>query len=119
MYEQSVLRKSGQWWKALLFVGLIFGGVTAVLLGWRLIAESPPNTMPPPYVYWTLGAGFVVWFIGLVFGFTAIGCRNCDAPWLWLLVKGANGKPAGLWFSELMDRPDCPVCGVANGRKAS
>ena len=119
MYEQSVLRQSGQWWKAVLFIGLVFGGAGVLLLGWRLITDSPPNTMPPAYVYWMLGGGFVVWFIGLVFGFTAIGCRNCDARWLWLLANGANGKPPVVWFSALMDKPDCPVCGAANGQKAT
>ena len=119
MYEQSVIRRSGQTWKAVLFIVLVFGGAGAMFLGMQLIGESPPNTMPPAYVYWMMGGGFVVWFVGLVFGFTAITCRNCDAQWIWLLANGANGKKPFVWLNALIDQPDCPVCGAANGQQAT
>ena len=116
MLDNSVLRTSGQWWKVLVFVFSLFVGVAAMMLATHLLGDGPANQRRPGYVFWMLGGGSLLWILALIFGFAAIRCGACRARWLWL---GATGKLSRDWINSLMDRPECPVCGAANGGKAT
>ena len=116
MLQHSVLRTSGQWWKVLVFFWSLALGSGAILLATHLMGQAPINQRPSQYLFVMLGGGFLVWFFALIFGFAAIRCGACRSRWLWL---GARGKLSRDWISLVIDRPECPVCGATNGRKAT
>lgn len=106
MYEESIIRKTGQRWKlGMAFGGLLIGGVI-MFSGLSLLASNQAA------VFAVLGGiGFGV--AGFVYGCTAIRCPNCGARWVWL---GVSGKSSGQWLNWLLNQSSCPKChGVNSG----
>jgi hypothetical protein len=102
MFDSSVIKRTGQWWKVLLALwgGLAFGAAAFVAarviqpVGW-----SGPLTLSGSLA----GVGcfaFLCW---------SIRCPRCGARWYWLSVSDSAAKG---WDRHVLLRPTCPACGA-------
>jgi hypothetical protein len=100
MYEESVIRKTGQWWKLILaFGGILAGGV--LMFGGQLMLASTQKAIFP------IIAGVFLGIASFIYGCFAIRCPNCGARWVWL---GISGKSPGRWLDWLLNQSSCPKC---------
>ena len=98
----SILKSSGQWWKAVLsFWSVILGGL-AVMYGVQFLDSSSH-----PYAAHSFGLGIVTAIFGFVFACTAIRCRVCGARWVWLAV---STQQVDSWMHWLQGATTCPKC---------
>jgi hypothetical protein len=96
MFEQSIIKKSGQWWKAVVsFVTMAGGGL---IVFFSLADKS---------LLFPLIVGMILVAFGFVFGCLAIRCPECKARWVWRAVKGQS---ASQWFPWLFSHKECPYC---------
>ncbi|MBN1470823.1 MAG: hypothetical protein JW925_03515 [Syntrophaceae bacterium] len=100
MYPESVIRKTGQWWKVEVgFLMVMAGGILMFIVQWFLDFSK--------YGYIHL-IGVSVGFMGLVFLAVAIRCPKCKAKWFWLAAskRGITNK----WGKGVLLLTDCPEC---------
>ena len=103
MFDASMIRKSGQWWKAVASFWLLMFG--ALVMAWGLTHIS---IYPPDYVMPVVLAGICLAALGFAFACLAIRCPSCGARWVWM---GVSGKSSGQWLSWLLSQSKCPACG--------
>lgn len=96
MFDQSVIKKTGQSWKAWLSCVTVIGGGASTFYG-----LSYGSLLFPVLI------GIVLVGFGLVFACTAIRCPSCGARWVWLGFKGQNAMQ---WLPWLLNQAECPVC---------
>lgn len=100
MYNESIIKKTGQWWKAnIFFWGAVVGG-TIMFIGLANLESR------------ALGFSLVLSgiFIGLgtfIYGCVSIRCPNCKSPWVW---QGVSGKSHNEWVHWLLKQSKCPNC---------
>ncbi len=100
MYEHSIIRRTGQWWKALgAYISAVASGL---IMFWGLYQQN----IFLPAVF----SGMAIMFGGFVFGAVAIRCPLCRTKWAWLAVRTQN---VGQWLPWLLNQQRCPVCQVA------
>jgi hypothetical protein len=100
MFENSVIRKTGQLWKMyVFFCGAVIGG----LIMFYGLANLENNKIGLAFSLAGMGAGI----ISFVFGCVSIRCPKCKAPWLW---QGVSGKSSKGWLHWLLSRSECPKC---------
>ena len=106
MYEESIIRKTGQWWKLGLAFGGFFVGGILILGGLTVIASNQTAIL-------VVLAGIVFGVASFVYSCSAIRCPSCGARWVWL---GISGKSTGQWLNWLLNQSSCPKChGVSGG----
>ena len=102
MFDNSIVKKTGQMWKLkLAFLLLLIGGAS-LFYGLRIM-----TTKPDALVASLIFGGIVVGIASLIFGCLSVRCPNCKAPWLW---QGISGQSSGNWLIWLMSRAECPKC---------
>lgn len=102
MFDNSIIKKSGQMWKLQLsFILIVIGGIS-LLFGIKMT-----NTQPDSISISLVFGGIIVSLASLIFGIVSVRCPICKAPWLWL---GISGKSSGEWLSWLLSRTECPKC---------
>jgi hypothetical protein len=89
MFADSVVTRTGQFWKLAVSVVLMLVGSFAPL--WDGFGIS-----------WTLGTILVV--VGYAFGIWYIVCPKCRNRWFWSAALDAR------LYGPLMKSPECPVC---------
>ena len=103
MFDDSVVVKTGQGWKVLIF------GCGSMLSAFSLIAGVTLFDGEETTLALCLVLIGVVSFAGcLVFACFSIRCPHCGARWLWLAVARAGAMD---WAFSLASRHVCPVCG--------
>jgi hypothetical protein len=112
--ETSVIRTSGQWWKAQVLFWPYVAGALAMFSGLSFITDKPETT--PGFAYLLLLGGVALLVTIFITTSIAVYCGACGARWFW---RGANGKLGRNWIQKLMSEPNCPACGAKNGRKAT
>jgi uncharacterized membrane protein YedE/YeeE len=106
LFEESLIKKSGQWWKALLsFWAVILGGM-ALMYG--IQHSDDPNH---PFAGYLDFFGLLTSIFGFVFGCLSIRCKACGAKWVWLAVSSQN---VGSWMFWLEGVSECPKCKEAS-----
>jgi len=116
MNGQSIIHKSGQWWKAhLSFWSMMAGGVS-LFISVRLMSGPSDAGSDAMYVLALFLGSLALIFGAIVFACVSIRCPACRAPWVWL---GVNGKSHRSWLTWLLSQPACPVCGSVSERKAT
>jgi len=96
MFNNSVITKTGQLWKATLsFVLLICGSV----LGYYGISHG---ALPIACF-----GGLALIAVSLIFPCLSIRCSMCGARWVWLALKQQNSNS---WLFWLFGQAECPVC---------
>ena len=76
MFDNSVIRKTGQWWKLQVFFFGLLGGGVCMAVGVSLMSDHPEVAGA------LLGGGVLLVGISSVFGLRAIRCPDCGARWL-------------------------------------
>lgn len=96
MFKNSVIRKTGQWWKLVV-------GVIALLVG------SAAPVFEASRMSWTDGT--ILACLGYVFALLTIRCPSCDQRWFWkALIYSEMYRP-------LLTEPDCPSCKYPSSQK--
>jgi hypothetical protein len=103
MFNESVLVRSGQGWKALTF--LIGSVLSALSLLTGLMLISGKQATLALYLL-VLGPGIFIW--SLLFACSAIRCPYCGARWVWVAI---SRSPAADWISLLFAQRVCNACG--------
>jgi len=89
MFANSVVTRTGQFWKlAVAMVLMVVGSFAPLWEGFR--------------ISWTLGTILVV--VGYAFGIWYIVCPKCNNRWFWSAALDAR------LYGPLMKAPECPVC---------
>jgi hypothetical protein len=102
MFDNSVIKRTGQWWKLVVaFCTMLLGGAAIV------IAFSTLGNKKTPEGFSLLMLTGVV--VGLFGGFLGVlvRCPNCHTHWVWSALKGQN---AGGWLAWLLSQRNCPAC---------
>jgi hypothetical protein len=95
MFNNSVIRSTGQWWKLVI-------GVVALLLG------SIAPIFESSGMSWTVGT--IVAVIGYGFSLAFIRCPGCGQRWFWrALIYSEMYRPL---FTETV----CPSCDFSSDR---
>jgi len=102
MFDASVIKGTGQWWKAVAsFWALIVGGCG---MFWGL---SQLTADAPAYVIVLVFGGMGLAAFAFAFACLSIRCATCGARWVWM---GVSGKGPGGWLAWLLSRSECPAC---------
>ena len=102
MFETSIIKKTGQWWKAVAsFWALIIGGVS---MSWALSQLSADASA---YVAVFLFGGMAIIAAAFAFACLSIRCATCGARWVW---SGVSGKASSNWLAWLLSQSECPAC---------
>jgi hypothetical protein len=104
VFNNSVLKTTGQLWKGLVFVLVALGGVVLLVSG----IANMQNPESAAIGFQLTMAGLITTLLGLVFVCTAIYCPKCRSRWVWHAIKEQD---AGKWISWLLTRSKCPACG--------
>ena len=100
MFNDSIIKTTGQWWKAVIaFWGITLGG-TIMFIG---LANLESRALAMSLVL----AGIFIGMISFIFGCVSIRCPRCNAPWVW---QGVSEKSHTEWLQWLLNQPKCPKC---------
>lgn len=100
MFNDSIIKKTGQWWKAnILFLGAVIGGA-AIFIG---LANLDERELAMTLVL----SGILIGLTSFIFGCVSIRCPNCKALWVW---QGVSGKSDKEWLQWLLQQSKCPKC---------
>jgi hypothetical protein len=89
MFAESVIRKTGQWWK--LVVGVV-----------ALLAGSIVPVFESVGMSWTVGT--VIAVVGYGFTLAFIKCQSCDLRCFWKALLYSE------MYSPLFTKSSCPSC---------
>ena len=90
--KNSIIGRTGQWWKFVIGAGALLVGSIAPLFEGSGISV-------------TAGTVLAVAGYGLTVALTR--CPNCGTRWFWKALVDAS------WYRPLFTKPDCPACGRA------
>jgi hypothetical protein len=102
MFNASVIRKTGQWWKLVVsMAATVTGGIGMFVARQEMSASAAwlPLAMMLGGIGLCLG--------GLVFACVSIRCPRCRAHWFWAAV---SRRASGEWLPWLLSHPTCPNC---------
>lgn len=102
MFDDSIIMRSGQGWKALTFMLGSMLSVLSFITG--LILISGKQATSGGYLL-LLGSG--VFVCSLLFACGSIRCPHCGKRWVWVLV---SRSPSADWASLLFAQRVCPAC---------
>ncbi|MDB6045684.1 MAG: hypothetical protein JWM63_4235 [Gammaproteobacteria bacterium] len=102
MFDDTVIKKSGQLWKGIASGALVILGFLAAFFGVLTLSGTQLTSS-----FALVLVGIVLASIGLAFACVAIRCPKCGAKWVWLAMKD---HPAGAWIAWLMSQARCPTC---------
>ena len=99
MFDQSIIKTSGQWPKLVaFFVGNMIGGVLIFAAVRDFQAEAGP---------WLFLIGMGLTITSFFFGVLAIRCPRCKARWLW---QALSQQKHSEWLPHLLSHSRCPAC---------
>jgi len=102
MFDNSIVKRTGQMWKLYLsFILLLLG--SASIFGSIISAKTTSYSLMAILIF----GGLIVSLSSLIFVIVSVRCPNCKAPWFW---QGISGKSPGSWLLWLMSQTECPKC---------
>ena len=111
LFANSILRKTGQWWKfQLAAVATVIG---SVLMFSRLFGFGEELTDKSVLVIFS---GMALMMIGFVFACLAIRCNTCGFRLFWYSV---SQKDSEFWLNWLLSDSECPKCNISSDGKNS
>ena len=102
MFDDSIIVRSGQGWKALTF--LLGSVLSALCLVAGLMLISGEQATLGLYLL-LLGPG--VFVCSLLFACSAIRCPYCGERWVWVMI---SRYPAPAWAAHLFAQRVCHAC---------
>src|SRR5215831_12577190 len=106
MFERTIIKRSGQWWKALASIFAVLGGASVMFLGLALLQRTPSRPLYSFSALLSLG-GLFIGILGFAFACVSIRCGSCGARWVWLAIT--QHSPAE-WLAWLLTQSHCPAC---------
>src|SRR3989337_2744740 len=100
MFNNSVIRRTGQLWKGTLFCTLFLLGVFTMFAGLVTLGGGEQIAS-----FVLVIAGMTLAIISTVIALTTIRCPKCGVRWFWLAVKSQR---AGTWLIWIMCQTRCP-----------
>ncbi|HEV7243337.1 MAG TPA: hypothetical protein VGQ36_29195 [Thermoanaerobaculia bacterium] len=108
MFEQSVIKQTGQWAKALIALcGLIAGGAVTFVGISRLAASGRA-------AFLMVVGGILLAVASSLLGIAGIYCPKCKARWVWTAI---SKRASNEWLAWLLNKPECPSCGYPSGNR--
>jgi hypothetical protein len=111
MFEQSIIRRSGQWWKAVAAYAAVSGGGVMMLFALAHLVRAGDGSQ-----FALLLFGILVGAAGFLAACLAIRCPDCGAHWVWLAV---SKQSSNRWLVWLHDQQACPICNHGLGRRVA
>lgn len=109
MVDNSVIKKTGQWWKLVSgFVGLLLGAAI-MYYGIYLMRTLP---QPPPNLLLLIFGGIALGFGAFGFQCIAIKCPDCGVRWFWATISTKGHKH---FLIQALGHSVCPGCGNNKG----
>ena len=103
MFDSSVIKQTGQWWKIMVaFCGVVAGGVMMA------VAFAAMNRPTPELFLVCIFAGIVFVFGSACFGCLSIRCPSCGKRWI---LDAVRKQTVGMWLASLLGHRVCPGCG--------
>ena len=99
MYEDSVLRGTGQMWKFYVATLLLVPGTVAFVFGLGALFLGYLGVI-------VAASGAAAALIALVFAALAIRCPSCGAHWYWLALQESHSG----WTRRFVQQNSCPKC---------
>jgi Na+/melibiose symporter-like transporter len=103
MFDQSVVVKSGQGWKALTVVGGSIVSAVCFFAGLALLGGKQPAI-----AVWLVLLGIGMFACSMLFACAFIRCPHCGTRWVWLAVTRSDAVE---WVSSVMSQGVCRACG--------
>lgn len=102
MFDGSVLKRTGQWWKAVLSsMSILLGGLT--MFAGLLMMSGGQATIALGLVF----GGMLMAVLGFSLACITIRCPACGARWVWLATREQKLDP---WLRWLVSQTQCPTC---------
>lgn len=101
MFDESLIVRSGQGWKALLVLCGSMLSLGSLLTGFLLLDDQPALA-----VFFILG-GVGIFVGSMLFACISIRCPHCGARWVWLSLKQED---VGDWLVAVVAQRVCRVC---------
>ena len=95
MFERSVIKTTGQWWKALAGFAGLMAGTALLFAGFSFGIVLVP-------------IGFAIGLGSAIFAVAAIRCPRCGNRWVWSAMRT---QASDSWLAWLLARSECPECG--------
>ena len=109
MFNNSLIKLSGQYWKAKVVIyGSVVGGVA--LFGGLLIIDKGTIS------FWIMITGMLIGILTFIIGCIIIRCPVCGSRWLWVAIKNQS---LNSWLLSLANNNSCPECGSQMGPEPS
>jgi hypothetical protein len=103
LFNHSIIKATGQWWKVLLFGSVSLSGVILLFWGISEMLGDASGAHGPVLAIVGLLSGLFGFFLGL----TTIYCPMCRTRWVWLAIKEKDVDQWGRW---LLSQSECPTC---------
>jgi hypothetical protein len=107
MFDRSVIKRTGQWWKAMVAFVTVSAGTVAMFSGLLLMGRHRA-------LVGLVLLGILVTFSGFIFAVTTIRCPYCGVRWVWRAIAGE-----GQWLKLLLGQSECPACSRPGGVRAA
>ncbi|RPI74943.1 MAG: hypothetical protein EHM45_16460 [Desulfobacteraceae bacterium] len=107
MFEDSMIRKTGQWWKWRLGQGIQLAGYFFWFISGVLYFF--PRDTADLQVLMTL-IGMLLVLSGMTFLWTSIKCPLCKSKWLWLEASKRDIFNFKKWGPSMPSSEICPEC---------
>ena len=100
MFNNSIIKKTGQWWKTnLSFGGTVLGGIV-MFYGLANLEKSNFSVV-------LALVGIAIGLASFIFACMSIKCPNCNEKLAWYAV---SKKSPNKWLNWLITQPKCPKC---------
>ncbi|MFH2048885.1 MAG: hypothetical protein ABIJ12_05520 [bacterium] len=90
MYNNSIIKKSGQLWELCFLTILGAFGSFSLFYGIKTIDIKPDS-----YTIFFMLSGFIAILISFIFGIVSIRCPKCKSQWFW---QGMSKHSVNGWF---------------------
>jgi hypothetical protein len=102
MFDNSAIKKTGQWWKGIAASAVVISGTIIMIAGLLALNGDQLHSS-----FAIMLAGGALTMLGFTFACWSIRCPDCGTRWLWLAVTKQH---AGSWLEWLMSKAQCPIC---------
>ena len=109
MFDRSVIKRTGQWWKAIVASAVLGIGAVAMFSGLFLMGAHRA-------LFFLVILGMFLGFCGFLFAVIAIRCPHCGVRWVW---RAMAGEGSGQWLRSLLAQAECPACNHPGGVRAA
>ena len=107
MFNDSIIKKTNQWWKA----SLAFWGVVGSNI---ILVTGLTNLKNEDLAISLVLTGIIIGITSVTFACSAIRCPICKTPWVWQII---NNKKVSEWLHQLLNQSECPKCNNTRNTK--